>query len=200
MNRDDDARIAAARESFTGKTLTSSQFDEARLICGIIKRKIEKAGVFRETLTDYAQAYARSERLDTVRAETIIRDIFKELNGQSMNAMREALVAAEIEARGEATTEALYFARRVPDLIKQGQTMPFYLAFDAAGTQMAEHLRITEQAAKSLMKEVFEGAEGRDLYEVGKEVEAAYHQPVREAERLQRKADAPEKHQTYHQH
>lgn len=39
------------------------------------------------------------------------------------------------------------------------------------------------------MKDEYRANHGRDLYEVGKEIEAAYHKPVREAEIAARKAE-----------
>ncbi|NDW06477.1 hypothetical protein [Jiella pacifica] len=194
MAQDDDARIAAARESFTGRNLTGSQFDEAQMICGIVKRRIEKTGSFREALTDYAHAFARSERFDAVQAETVIRDMFKALNGQTMNAMREGLKERDAEIERTPSEDIHLMARSIPDRIKDGLTMPFYRAYDEAGLELSQKLGITEQTAKALMKETFQEAEGMDLYEYCKRVEEAYHRPVREAERGARKAEAFEKH------
>ncbi|MCQ0989592.1 hypothetical protein [Jiella marina] len=192
---EDDSRITAARESFTGRNLTGSQFDEAHMICGIIKRRIEKAGSFREALTDYAHAFARSERFDSVQAETVLRDMFKALNGQTMNAMREGLKERDAEIERSPSEDIHLLARSIPDRIKDGPTMPFYRAYDEAGLELSQKLGITEQTAKALMKETFYQAEGMDLYEFCKEVEEAYHRPVREAERGARKAEAVEKRQ-----
>ncbi|MEM9813360.1 MAG: hypothetical protein AAF160_21715 [Pseudomonadota bacterium] len=54
---------------------------------------------------------------------------------------------------------------------------------------LAEELKITQTGAKALMKETYQAAHDRDLYEAGKELEEAYHRPVREAEIAERKAE-----------
>ena len=54
---------------------------------------------------------------------------------------------------------------------------------------LAGELKITQSGAKELMKEAYQAANGRDLYEAGKAVEEAYHKPVREAEIAARKAE-----------
>lgn len=51
-------RVAAARESFSGRLLTNSQFDEGMTITGIIEQEIKKSGVFKEKLQDFSFAYA----------------------------------------------------------------------------------------------------------------------------------------------
>lgn len=175
-----------ARNSFTGKSLTDAQFDEGWQLAGVLERGIRKSGSFHEKLTDYAFAFARSERFDQMRAETIIRDLFKSRYGQTMNQMREDLMAREADVRGIAQDDALQHAQTIPVMIQDGETMPFYQAFDRAALNMAEQHNISEVAAKTMMKEAFERAESRDLYAVGKEAEQEFHQPKREAERAAR--------------
>ncbi|OXT01991.1 hypothetical protein B7H23_03380 [Notoacmeibacter marinus] len=182
-----------ARNSFTGRTLTDSQFEEAWLVSQIIEREIHKTGSFREPLTDYAHAFSRSERFDAVRGETIIRDIFKARTGETMNQLRETLLQREVHSTEAMENDALEQARSVTERIRQGDTMPFYRAYDLAAVEMANEYGITEQGAKSLMKETYRLSEGRDLYEVGKEMEAEYHTPVREAERAERAIVAEQK-------
>ena len=52
-----------------------------------------------------------------------------------------------------------------------------------------DEAHVSQTAAKGLMKEAYQAKHGRDLYEAGKEIEEAYHKPVREAEIAERKAD-----------
>lgn len=73
----ENERVAEARDSFSGRPLTNSQFDEGILIGVIVEREILRNGAFKEKLTDYSHAFARTEQFDTARAETIIRDLFK---------------------------------------------------------------------------------------------------------------------------
>lgn len=166
-----------ARSSFTGQRLTEAQFDEVWALSGIMRRSIEKTGSFKEKLGDYAYAFARTEKFDAIKGEEIIRDIFKARHGQTMNQMREGLMAREELARQQQTQVALAAAYSIEGLIKEAETMPFYKAFDQAGHHMAKTLDITENGAKAMMKEAFLAAENRDLYESGKALEAQYRPP-----------------------
>lgn len=185
MTENDQMRIADARESFTGKSLSDSQFDESWALAEIMHRGIQKSGSFTEKLTDYSFAFARSERFDQVKAETIVRDMFKSRYGQTMNALREDLLGREKTLSPDAKTQALTNARMVETLIRDGDTMPFYKAYEKTGGALAEALNITEAGAKELMKTTYREAEGRELYDVGKELERTYHEPAREAARSQ---------------
>lgn len=174
----DQMRIADARRSFTGKTLTDSQFDESWALAGIMERGVRKSGTFKEKLGDYAHAFARAERFDAMKAETIIRDIFKSRYGQTMNQMREGLMEREAAVRDQAKPEALTHARQIGTMIREGETMPFYRAFDHTAGQLAQTFNITEAGAKSLMKDVYQDVEGRDLYADSKEIEKLHHKPT----------------------
>lgn len=52
MTENDQMRLRDARNSFVGKALTASQFDEVWAVSGIMEREIRKTGTFREKLTD----------------------------------------------------------------------------------------------------------------------------------------------------
>ncbi|MEL7029899.1 MAG: hypothetical protein AAGL49_12005 [Pseudomonadota bacterium] len=187
-------RQTAARESFWSQQLTRNQLDEAWAISGIIRGEIEKTSSFRDKLTDYAHAYARAEKFDALRGEAILRDIYAARYGQSMNQTREGLMAAEENLTRESRAQqahdvALRHANSIGPMIRDGATQPFYLAYDKAAVALAGELKITQSGAKALMKDVYRTAHDRGLYEAGKEVEEAYHRPVREAELAARKAD-----------
>lgn len=179
---DTDPKRGEARQSFTGSRLTDSQFDEAWNIAGILNREIHKSGSFIEKLTDYAHAFARSQRFNAAKGEVILRDLHTARFGETLNQVREGLMAREAVARDVAGDQALHHARTIPEMIKDGPTMPFHQAADRAGLAMARQHGITETGAKKMMAEAFEAAEGRALREVGKELEAQHHQPMREAE------------------
>lgn len=188
MTENDQMKLYEARNGFTGKTLTNAQFDDAWAIGEIMLRSIEKNGSFIEKLADYSHAFARSEKFDQMRAETILRDIFRDRYGRTMNQMRE-----ELKERGDNLPEgarsiALGEARRIEHMISRGETRPFYRAFDSAAHMIADQLNITESRAKELMKSVYQDVEGRDLYETGKAWEKQYHEPVREAARQEHEA------------
>ena len=85
----------AARESFSGRLLSGSQFGDAMAITEVIQREIWKTGTFKDKLGDYAHAFARSEKFDAMKAETIVRDLFRERTGKTMNQLREELLDRE---------------------------------------------------------------------------------------------------------
>lgn len=188
MTENDQMKLSDARNSFTGKTLTASQFDESWAIAGIMEREIRKTGSFREKLTDYSHAFARSEKFDQMKGETILRDMFKSRYGVTMNAMREGLMEREKIMADSSHEGALEQAQSIAGMIKDGDTMPFYRAYDHAAVSMAQKHNITESGAKTLMKEAFVKVEGRDLYEASKEVEKEFHEPARVAEQAARQA------------
>lgn len=138
-----------ARESFTGRRLTDGQFTEAYNVVGIFDREIQKSGSFVEKLTDYAHAFARSQKFDAVRGEMILRDLYSARFGQSMNQTREALLEREVEVKERGSGQALNYARSIEGMIKDGPTMPFYQAYDRAAVAMSRSLRITEPGPRS---------------------------------------------------
>ena len=182
-------RIKEARDSFTGRNLTDSQFDIAVGLAGIIDRHIHKTGSFREPLTDYAHAFARSEKFDAMKGEVIVRDIYAARYGRTMNATREALLENEKNLPETAREQALQAARNIEGLIRDGETMPFYKAYDHEGSNLARSLSITENGAKHLMTESYRAVEGRELYETGKALEEKHHRPKVEAARQEREQE-----------
>jgi len=178
--------IRKARESFTGQNLTESQTDIVAGLTGIIDRHIQKTGSFREPLTDYAHAFARSEKFDAMKGEMIIRDFYTARYGRTMNATREALLENEKILPETAREQALQSARQTLDAISQGETEPFYKTYDREGSGLARSLNITERGAKNLMTENYRTVEGRELYETGKALEEKYHRPKIEAARQER--------------
>ena len=92
-------------------------------------------------------------------------------------------------SQSQTQVQALRSAEAIGPMIQQGQTQPFYQAYDQAATELSQTLKITQSGAKALMKDAYKAAHDRDLYEASKEVEDAYHKPVREAEIAARKAE-----------
>lgn len=181
--------LQAARESFSGKTMTESQLIVAVAITDILDAEIKRSGSFIEKLTDYSHAFARNEKFDAPRAEKMIRDIYTASRGQSMNQTRESLQASAENLPDIARTRALDRAESVAERIQSGPTQPYYLALDQASRSLAEEFGITQNMAKELMSDTFEQHHGKELYAHGKEVEEAYHKPVREAEIAARKVE-----------
>jgi len=186
MTKDDETKIPEVRHSSTGKNLSGSQYDESWAVAEIIHRGIEKTGSFREKLTDYSHAFARGEKFDALKAEMIIRDQFKAQYGKTMNQMRLALKERQENLPETADRDALEYARMIEPLIRDGDTMPFYRAYDYVGGALAEKLNITETGAKELMTTAYRETEGRELYEFGKALEKKFIVPERDTEQQTR--------------
>lgn len=184
-----DDPTQAARETFNGRGLTETQFQKAWAISSILHAEIQARGTFKEALTDYTHVFSRGEKFDAMRGEAILRDIFGGRYGQTMNQVREGLKAAEDALPETARERALTCAETIEELIQAAPTQPYYKAHDRAVVSLSTELGITQSSAKTLMSEAFEAKHGKELYAHGKEVEEAYHKPVREAEIASRKAE-----------
>lgn len=188
QNTTEADRLKSARESFSGRLLTDAQFDESIAITGIVEREIQKSGAFKDKLGDYAYAFARSEKFDVMKAETVLRDLFKERTGQSMNELRKELVEREDKLTEQARQSAYNHATGLGDLIENGDKMSFNRAFAQQAQTLATELQITDIGAKRLMSDEFKSAEGSELYDWGKELEEQFYRPQIEAEKQQREA------------
>jgi len=175
-----------ARQSYHGKRMTASELEDAYAIAGILQREIKRSGSFYEARENYAFTYAKGKKQSPDQAQEALADVFATRYGQSMNQMREALLAKEQTVRAEI---ALPQAEDTLRLIKEGATMPYYKALDQAATDLAERQGITTNRAKSLMGEAYQTAHNTTLYEAGKALEEQHHKPVVEAERAAYKAE-----------
>ncbi|WP_375451672.1 hypothetical protein [uncultured Devosia sp.] len=184
----ENERVAIARESFSGRLLTDRQFDEAMVITGIIESEIRQSGSFKEKLGDYAFAFSRTEKFDATKSETIIRDLFKERTGQSMNQMREDLVKRDEAVTDNDRTLAYREATAIGDLMEDGITMPFNRAYAHQAHQIAEQIGVTDACAKRLMREEFAEVEGSELLAWGKDLDETIYRPKIEAEKAERES------------
>lgn len=178
--------IENARQSITGQKLVRSQFNEGMAITSIIEQNILKRSSFTKKLELYSRSFADSERMNVLQAENTIRDLFKARFGKSMNQMREDIINRENTLPLESKEIALKHAKTIEPMIRDGKTMPFYQAYDRSGRNLAKELKISETGAKDFMKEAFHEDTGKELYDWGKDLEARYHTPVKEAERAER--------------
>ncbi|MCR5858262.1 hypothetical protein [Mesorhizobium sp. J428] len=186
-------RVVEARESFSGRLLTDAQFDESIAITGIIEREIKKSGAFKEKLGDYAYAFARTEKIDAAKAETVLRDLFKARTGQTMNQMREELAEREEKLTQAQKGVAYNYAIAVGEMIERGDKISFARAYAQQGQRLAGELGITDAGAKRLIKEEFKAAENAEFYDWGKEMEEKFYRPQIEAEKQQREEQASER-------
>ena len=96
----DHGIVAKTRESFSARLLTDPQFEEFASICGILHREIHRSGSFIEKLETYAFAVSRTEKgINAAKADTILRDIFKGLFGQSLDQLRKQLLLIRNQIR-----------------------------------------------------------------------------------------------------
>ena len=181
-------RVASARESFSGRLLSDRQFDEAMAITGIIEREIVKSGAFKDKLGDYSYAFARSERFDTAKAETVLRDLFKKRTGQSMNDMRKEFAERAEKLTDEQRQGAYQYAVDIGVMVENGDKLSFNRAFAHQAQTLGQELGITDAYAKSLMIEEFRAVETAELFDWGKELDERFYRPQIEAEKAERGA------------
>jgi hypothetical protein len=178
--------VARARESFSGRLLTNAQFDEAMAITGIVEREIQRSGTFKEKLGDYAYAFARTERFDAMKAESIIRDLFKERAGQTMNEMREGLLEREQKLTDVQRQKAYEAACDIGDMMEKGDKLTSHRACSMQAEGLARDFDITDAGARRTMADEFNAAEGMELNEWGKELDEKFYRPQIEAEKAER--------------
>ena len=176
-------RVELARESFSGRLLTDKQFDEGMMITNIIEQEILKSGLFKEKLQDFSFAYARTEKFDQMKAETIIRDLFKARTGQTMNQMRENLKASENALTPQQKMEAAVYVQAIEPMVRDGNKISFRRALAHQASKMASAFNITENGATRQMSECTKVSFDKDLFEWGKEPDTQYYRPQIEAEK-----------------
>lgn len=179
-------RLTAARESFSGRLLTDRRFADAMTVTGIIEREIKTSGTFKDKLGDYAYAFTRSEKFDVVKAESILRDLFKERTGQTMNQMREDLAKREETISEDSRQQTYNWACAISDLMENGEKLSFHRAYAHQAQQYAEQIGVTDACAKRLMREEFASVEGVELQTWGKELDDQFYRPQIDAEKNER--------------
>ena len=183
----DTGMIAECRDGFSTRLLTDPQFEEFVSICTILNREIHKSGSFIEKLENYAFTISRSEKgINAGKADTIIRDLFKGMFGQSMDQMRKELQKNEEELSEDALANGYDYAIQTLKMIEKGNKIAFHRAYAHQAALMATELSITDIAAKRLMSEQYEAQEGHEFYEAGKQVEDKFYTPQIEAEKRSR--------------
>ena len=182
-------RVSSARESFSGRLLSDPDFDEAMLITCIMEKEIQKTGRFDEKLNEYSAAYAHTRKnLSTVKAEKIIRDLFKERTGMWMNDVRKVFVQREDSLTETQKRAAFPYASEIGPMIEKGNKISFHRAFSHQAKSCAMELNITDLGAKRIMSAQFEAVKGEKLYDWGKDHETRFYKPQIEAEKQERKA------------
>ena len=193
---DEMKRIGESRESFSGLLLSTRQFEDTTAIVGIVKRRIQETGKFKDCLNDFTNALARTERFDTMKADSIIRDQFKIIVGVTMNQMRKDLMENEQKLfdrennPAEAERQKAYMAaNETGRMVREGTKISFHRAFAQEASQLATELNITDVGAKKLISEVFEETENQSFREYGRELEEQYFRPQITAEQKARQAE-----------
>jgi len=193
---DEMKRIGESRESFSGLLQSDRQFEDTTAIVGIVKRRIQETGKFKDCLNDFSNALARTERFDIMKADSIIRDQFKIITGVTMNQMREALMENERKLfdrennPAEAEKQKAYMAANaVGRMVEEGNKISYHRALAYEASQLATELNITDVGAIKLMAETFKETENQELREWGKELDKKYYRPQIDAEQKQRREE-----------
>ena len=193
--------VESARESYSGRLLSDPYFNEAMMITGIIEKEIQATGKFKDALNGYANSFANPKKnLSAINAEKIIRDLFKERTGLSMNELRESFQQREESLTEEQRKAALPYAVEVGVMIESGDKISFSRAFAHQAKDFATKLNITDLGAKRIMSEQFQSVRGEKFYDWGKAQEERFYRPqieAEKAERLQSKAAKQEKGMSY---
>lgn len=196
FNPEEMKRIGDARESFSGRLLTDRRFEDAIAITGIVERRIKEAGVFKDCLGDFSNAMARSERFDIMKADTILRDLFKIRTGVTMNQMRETLMENEQKLfdrennPAEAQRQKAYMAANaIGKMVEEGTKMTFGRARAYEASQLATELNISDIGAEKFIGEVFKETENAEFSDWGKELDDKFYRPQIDAEKQQRREE-----------
>jgi len=183
--------VRTARESYSGRLLSEPHFNEAMMITGIIEKEIQTTGSFKAVLNEYSTSFARPKKsLSVGNAETILRDLFKDRTGLSMNELREGFQKREENLTQEQKKAAFPYAVEIGTMIEKGDKISFHRAFSHQAKDYAEKLNITDLGAKRIMSEQFEAVQGEKLYDWGKAKEQEFYRPQIEAEKQARSAKA----------
>lgn len=177
-------RVATSRDSFSGRLLSDPHYDEAMMITGIIEKEIQSTGRFKKALEKYSEAYVHDKKnLSVIKSETLLRDLFKDRTGMTMNEMRETFVQREENLTDEQRKAAFPYAMEVGTMIEQGDKVSFHRAFSHQAKDYATKLNITDLGAKRLMSQQFEAVKGEKFYDWGKEQEKTFYRPQIEAQK-----------------
>ena len=191
-------RVKNARESYSGRLLSDPHFNEAMMNTGIIEKNIQATGKFKEVLDEYSAAFAHTKQnMSVVKAEKIIRDLFKQRVGLSMNELRESFQQREENLTEEQKSAAFPYAKEVGTMIEQGDKISFSRAFAHQAKDYATKLNITDLGAKRIMSEQFEAVTGDKLYDWGKKQETKFYRPQIEAEKQARASQKQQRGHAY---
>ncbi len=176
----------AARESFSGRMLTNRLYADFEAVTKIIERGIRESGSFVDQLGDYSYAIARSQRFDAAKAETILRDLFRERTGQTMNQLREQLVQREENLTPTEKSRGLIYGAEIADILERGNKLTFNRVLAEQAERYGDELGITHAKARSIMAEAYEAVEDGSFYDWGKELDKRYFQAQVDAEKAER--------------
>jgi hypothetical protein len=179
-------RQKATRESFSGRMLTNRLYADFEAVTKIIERGIHESGTFVDQLGDYSYAIARSQRFDAAKAETILRDLFRERTGQTMNQLREQLVQREENLTPTEKSRGLVYGAEIADILERGNKLTFNRVLAEQAERYGDELGITHAKARSIMAEAYEAVEDGSFYDWGKELDKRFFQAQVDAEKAER--------------
>lgn len=184
-------RLALARDSFSGRLLTETQFDEIVMITRILEREIFRSGSFKNKLADYCHAMSRTERIDPKRIETSIRDIFKDRVGKTMFQLCEDLKTAEDNLSQNDKAEIIKAVEEIEYKMKEGEKITFNRALSETAQEMADRFQIKDITVIKIMAESHNEAQpegSTDFWGYGEQLDEIIYRPQIEAEKSKKSA------------
>jgi len=179
-------REKASRESFSGRMLTNRLHADFVAVTKIIERGIHDSGTFVDQLGDYSYAIARSQRFNATKAETILRDLFRERTGQTMNQLREQLVQREESLTPTEKSRGLIFGAEIAGIVEVGDKLTFNRVLAEQAERYGDELGITHAKARGIIAEAFEAVEDSSIYDWGKELDKRFFQAQVDAQKAER--------------
>lgn len=178
------------RESFSSRVLTDRQHEDFQDLTKIMIRRVQNGGSYKDVKKDLAYGYSRSENIKPERAEQIMDHYFKAQTGISMYEMYKHLDQNHANLTPEQKETAIAHIGRIEDRMMDSDKISFNRALSEQSASLADHLNITDHAAKSLIKDAFEAKQDNiKFYDWGKELNKNHYQPQIENEKQQRKQD-----------
>jgi len=174
---EDNQQQTHIREHFSARLLRDDTFQDVMAITEIMEHEINRTGKFKEKLSEYSIALARGEKFDTMKAEGIIRDLFKERVGVSMNQMREQLVKHEETYTDADQQRTVRMPNEIKTLMEQHHKMTFQRAFSQKASELGIELGVTDHRAKTLIRNEFEQANDGKFYDYGKSLDESIYRP-----------------------
>ena len=120
----------------------------------------------------------------------ILRDIFKQRVGMSMNVVREQLVKHEDTYTDADQQRTRQIPSEIESLMKQGHKITFNRALAQKSGELGSELGVTDIRAKTLIRDEFEQNQKSKFYDWGRSLDEKYYRTQIQAEKQLRQQKA----------